>query len=126
MATSIGHLLATSAGLATLCIVTAMSGNGWGDDKSAAPNTREDLMQWHSVLVVPRGSCMKQDWNSALSATSARDATPFPAAPGAVAFGETMDSGCDPASDSHDASANARQPAHGAIGNPGRSILISR
>lgn len=126
MPSSIARLPATFAGLATLCIVTAMSGSGWGDVSSAVPDTRAGLMQWHSVLMVPCGSCMNQDWNSTLSAIPTRDAVQFHAAPGTAASGENMDRGCDPAPDSRDAPADACQPARDATGKPHRSNLISR
>jgi hypothetical protein len=126
MPSSIACLSATLARLATLCIVTAMSGSVWGNDSGAVPINETDLLQWHSVVMVPDASCMKRGWNSTLSKIAAPDTVQVRAATETAGFAHAPGNGCQPSPDSLDAPAARPAPAHDATGNTPRLNRIAR
>lgn len=60
------RMLATVAGVATVCAAIATSGHARETDIDGMPVTRTDREQWRSALSAPPDPCLGQAWTSIL------------------------------------------------------------
>lgn len=126
MSIPIARVLATVAGVATVCAAIATSGHARDTDIDGMPVTRTDREQFRSGLSVPRDPCVKQSWTSRLVPVDPQIDSPLRARYAVAGLQDARGNRCDLSPDIPDEAVDAynapREPAaarHGAR-HPGR------